>query len=110
MDGVIDLSSLREITGGDRALEVELFAVFIESTSECFVALRVAFDNEDHIAWREAAHALKGASGSMGANTLYEICREAQNEFQADLEAKQALLADIEKELERIRVKLQAFA
>jgi len=110
MDEGLDLSSLRQITGGDKALEAELFAVFNESTSECLVSLRVAFDREDDAGWRDAAHALKGASGSMGAMMLHDVCREAQNAFKTEREAKQSLLHAIEVELERVQALLKALA
>ncbi len=102
----INFSNLQEITGGDSAIEAELFQLFLTSSADCVTGLRAALADADEKAWRDHAHALKGISFNLGAEPLGEIGKKAQDEFQASADAKKAMLADIEAELENVKAVL----
>lgn len=75
---VLDRAHLRRYSGGDEALEAELFALLTAQMDACLAALRdvSAGDGE---AWRRAAHTLKGASRGVGAMALGEACALAES-------------------------------
>lgn len=107
MDPSVDINNLRDITGGDTALENELFSVFLESAAECMAGLQTACARSDEIAWRNAAHAFKGISLNLGAMPLSALCKNAQDSYQTSLSEKQAMLAMIQSELERVRAAVE---
>lgn len=73
--------------------------VFQESGEEALDMLRAHIsrstpDND----WKTAAHKLKGSSAQIGANSLSDACRKAQEGFsRLSKNEKQALLAEIER-------------
>ena len=106
MDQPICFDNIREITGGDAALEAELFRHFFDSVNDCLTDLRGALEAGDEASWRGASHALKGVALNVGAQPLSELCRRAQNDSAAAPAAKHYMLAGIEAELERVRAVL----
>jgi len=99
----VDLQNLREITGGDASMEKELFHSFLETSAECLAGLQVALRNAENNLWRQKAHALKGVSLNLGAVQLGELCREAQDKFEASASEKQQLLVAIQGEFGNVR-------
>lgn len=72
---VLDREHLAQYTGGDAALEAELFSLLegqIQALTEVLATTR------DEGAWRTAAHTLKGASRGVGAMALGDACAEAE--------------------------------
>lgn len=65
--GVFDLAGLRETAGEDDELVAEVIRLFIEDAPLLTAAIDKAVAQGDRIALREAAHALKGAAGSLNA-------------------------------------------
>ncbi len=84
-------------------MEAELFQLFLSSSVECVNGLHEALANGNEKAWRDHAHAFKGISFNLGAAPLGEICKKAQDEFQSGADAKKAMLADMEAELEKVK-------
>lgn len=107
MNEVVDFTILRDITGGDRELERELFTIYFESADECLTGMRASIPVEDADEWRKQAHALKGSSMNLGADQLGMLCQTAQKNPDLPIDQKQALLAEIESEYERVRECLQ---
>jgi histidine phosphotransfer protein HptB len=107
MTGAIDLSNLREITGGDVDVERELFDLFLQSADECIAALKNSADTPHNDEWRKQAHAFKGTSLNLGAGELGRLCKEAQEKYQAAPDEKRALLAAIESEFGRVKTQLE---
>jgi CheY-like chemotaxis protein len=64
---VFDLTGLRETAGDDDELVAEVIRLFIEDAPALAAAIEDAVAHGDRIALREAAHALKGAAGSLSA-------------------------------------------
>ena len=73
---VLDLDRLRSFTDGDPQLEGELSALFL-STAEAYLrSMREALARGRP--WQSIAHALKGASGNLGARRLATLARLAE--------------------------------
>lgn len=93
---VIDLSNLREAIDNDRELERELFVEFISSSALLIQDLeKHCAGGSDNDAWRSAAHALKGIAANLGASSLSEYAKNAQNSFEGSLDVKKEILASI---------------
>lgn len=97
----IDLARLREFTDGDRQLERELSALYVETAAVYIGQMRGALDDPE--AWARAAHALKGASVNIGAVELAESAARAER-----VEPSPELLEELAGRLEAVRSFLQA--
>jgi HPt (histidine-containing phosphotransfer) domain-containing protein len=75
---VLDRAHLARYTGGDAALEAELFALLDGQIEACIGRLSQVTPGDDQ-AWRDAAHTLKGAARGVGAMQLGEACAAAEN-------------------------------
>lgn len=72
---VLDRDHLARYTGGDAALEAELFGLLNGQIDACVAKLRAA---QAQTGWAEAAHTLKGAARGVGAMALGEACAAAE--------------------------------
>lgn len=72
---MIDVEHLDHYVAGDQALRDEILAIYEEQV-ENWVSLLVP--ESDDQAWRDAAHALKGASLGVGAWKLGELSSDAE--------------------------------
>ncbi len=99
----VDLTSLRAVTEGDPEVEKELMRTFILQSNNNIETLKKNSSAEgENKPWTEAAHMFKGASGSLGAETLRQLCHKAQF-FEGDSFSRQALLQKIEVEYARVK-------
>jgi HPt (histidine-containing phosphotransfer) domain-containing protein len=92
---VLDLDHLRGFTEGDPQLEGELSALFL-STAEAYLrGMREALAGGRP--WTSIAHALKGASGNLGARRLATLARlaEGSEPDPAQLDAIAHALAEV---------------
>ncbi len=108
MTDSVNLENLHEMTGGDQALEKELFSVYLSSSDSCLEALRANAGAGNEETWRAQAHAWKGMSLNLGAEALGKLCAEAQMNNQAPPEKKAEMLAAIEEEYGKVKVYLSA--
>lgn len=108
MSDPVNLENLREMTGGDKALEKELFDVFLTSSDDCLKALESNQGAGQEETWRTQAHAWKGMSLNLGAEPLGKLCAEAQMNHLAPPEEKARMLAAIKTEYENVRTYLQS--
>ncbi|MGY6627407.1 MAG: Hpt domain-containing protein [Oceanicaulis sp.] len=74
---MLDRAHLAQYSGGDAALEGELFALLDAQIEACTGRMARAAPGEDQ-AWRDAAHTLKGAARGVGAMQLGEACAAAE--------------------------------
>jgi len=74
---VLDRDHLARYTGGDAALEAELFGLLNGQIEVCVAKLRAA---RAEAGWAEAAHTLKGAARGVGAMALGEACAAAESQ------------------------------
>jgi len=72
---VLDRDHLARYTGGDAALEAELFALLDGQIEACLESLTQADEAGE---WARAAHTLKGAARGVGAMRLGEACAAAE--------------------------------
>jgi len=103
----LDLTNLRDATGGDGEMERELFRMFLESGEASISELATLWQAGKEDLWREQAHAFKGAAYNLGAGPLGEICKEAQESFAAPPEKKRALLDVMQAEFSEVRAELE---
>ncbi|MBB4660123.1 Hpt domain-containing protein [Parvularcula dongshanensis] len=73
---LIDLDHLNRYVAGDRSLRDEILAIF-EEQAEMWT--RMLDPQAEDTAWRDAAHALKGASRGVGAWEVGHICQAAEH-------------------------------
>ncbi len=74
---VLDRAHLARYSGGDAALEAELFGLLDGQIEACLARMSQA-EPGDAQAWRDAAHTLKGAARGVGAMQLGEACAAAE--------------------------------
>jgi HPt (histidine-containing phosphotransfer) domain-containing protein len=103
----VNLDNLREMTGGDKALEKELFDVYLTSSEECLAKLRENTDDGKEEEWRTQAHAWKGMSLNLGADELGRLCADAQMNNLVPSEKKIEMLAAIEAEYGKVKAYLK---
>ena len=73
---LLDLAHLESFTGGDRALEDELVALYLATAASYVERMRAAL--QDRAAWAGGAHALKGASANFGAVAVAALAAKAE--------------------------------
>lgn len=76
MTGVIDIDHLNQYICDDAALRDEILSIFDEQASLWMARLDPSQEDET---WRNAAHALKGASRGIGAWRVGDLCEEAES-------------------------------
>ena len=77
-EALLDLTYLREVTGGEEALVRELIALYIEETQMRWSALQEAVAKGAwESAWREA-HTIKGSSSQLGGGVLSDAASELE--------------------------------
>lgn len=107
MTDPVNLDNLREMTGGDKDLEKELFEVYVASSEDCLKALETSQGAGQEETWRTQAHAWKGMSLNLGAEPLGKLCAEAQIHHLAPPEEKAKMLAAIQAEYESVKAYLK---
>ena len=93
---VVDLDHLQGFTDGDLALERELAELYLSSAGLYLERMSAAL--EDPEAWRRHAHALKGASGNLGAREVADLASRAEHRT-----ADRDLLDGLEAAVARVR-------
>ncbi|NWG71400.1 MAG: Hpt domain-containing protein [Parvularculaceae bacterium] len=76
MTSAIDMAHLDLYVCGDRALLEEILTIFEEQAAMWVARLEPALPDEP---WRNAAHALKGASRGVGAWAIGDLCEHAES-------------------------------
>ena len=103
----VDLTMLRTLTGGDAEIEKELMNTFVDQSDKNLETLKEFGSTEgESKPWMEAAHMLKGGSGSIGAEELRQLCSEAQL-YKGDAAGRLDLLEKIGKEYSRVKEHLK---
>jgi PAS domain S-box-containing protein len=103
----VDLTMLRTLTGGDTEVEKELMKTFVDQSDKNLETLTEYGPSEgDCKPWMEAAHMLKGGSGSIGAEALRQLCSEAQL-YKGDSVGRLLLLEKISEEYLRVKEHLK---
>ena len=96
-------AALRELFAEEPAGEFELFlSSYLTSADRSLRELRAALDAARHDAVQFSAHALKGASGNIGAYRMAELCQRMMDAGHPDETERNAVLAHMELELARL--------
>ncbi len=103
MNESVNLENLRGITNGNIELEKELFDVYIESAEECLKGLETSTGEGQDQEWRTQAHAWKGMSLNLGAETLGKLCADAQFNHTMPHDEKVKMLDAIKAEYENVK-------
>ena len=95
MDKIVDLTHLEEMTDNDKVLMKELFEEFDLSGKQTIEQLEESLISGNIETWRSAAHALKGVTLNLGANSLAVLCKIAQERFEDSTAEKAKMLIEI---------------
>jgi HPt (histidine-containing phosphotransfer) domain-containing protein len=100
------IRDLREATGEEGYAQIR--AEFLSSTELRLGAMARAAQAGDADALRRAAHALKGASGSLGAQGLEALCRELETRLVPGVPREELLssVARLDAEFAAVRLAL----
>lgn len=103
-----DPSALTRLVGEDPALHAMLIGEFLANARECLDGLLASHTSDSPDEWRRAAHAFKGICYNLGAQRLGDLCRVAQDRFQAEMQEKSHLLEKIRAEMDYLENLLAA--
>ncbi len=104
----INTTRLRETSNGDDAFEVLLLEAYLRDGASRVVAMRKALTDKDEDAWRRAAHSLKGASATIGADAVRTIALSLEEtDINDNPFGVEDVLAELEQEMEQVRVFLE---
>jgi HPt (histidine-containing phosphotransfer) domain-containing protein len=105
------LDQLIDLDDGQTGLLAELFGLFKEDTPSRMEGLKRALADGNSVAVSELAHALKGASGTIGAKHMREIAHNLEKAGKAGSLDAQVLAwtADLEAAYDEACAALQTF-
>jgi CheY-like chemotaxis protein len=106
------IAELKDLAGpDDKAFMAELAGTYLKDLPNRLAAIRAAVEARDAEALRQAAHALKGSSGNIGAQRLQKVCLRLEDAGRAgSAEVPAALLSDLDAEAAGARTALEALA
>jgi two-component system sensor histidine kinase RpfC len=70
--------------GEDDFLDIVIKGFFLEG-EQLLLAMQQALLKKDYTTFRDLAHALKGSSGNLGAEALFQVCRNISQLSQTEL-------------------------
>jgi two-component system sensor histidine kinase/response regulator len=107
-EDVFDKSGALDRLGGDGILLNEIIGIFIEDAARQIGQLNRAAGQKDAKVLREQAHALKGASGSIGALKMQTVAAEIEAAGKrGDLRSAAAMLPRLQAEFSRFRLVIE---
>ena len=98
----VDMTALRELTGGDAEFERELVETFVSSGDRCLAEILAALRSNDFETIGKRAHALKGASANIHASGLAAAASTLESAARANS------VAEIDGLVRELRERLQA--
>ena len=91
----------------DPSLLGQICIAFLEDSAKRILALREAANGTDFKLLRRTAHAVKGASASIGAQGMSDLAQQLELlEDEADLTEMMILIKQLEHEFERVKLEL----
>lgn len=96
---LIDLEHLDQYVAGDRGLRDEILGIFQEQAD---MWTKMLDPKAEDATWKDAAHALKGASRGVGAWDVGDICADAEKligEEQRDTQARVIILDELRQKV-----------
>ncbi|MBU0467877.1 MAG: Hpt domain-containing protein [Candidatus Omnitrophica bacterium] len=105
----VDLNEFLERVQDDKELLLELIDIFAEDYLAKRELLKAAVENSDYEEIKGISHSLKGASGNISAKKLRLILLQFEEMGKAqDLAGAQDVLADLDKEYERVAARFES--
>jgi len=78
------IAELAENIGLDLDEFAEIFEIYVETTSSYLEELKTALRDGDTKTAHEKSHSIKGATGNLGLEELYELAREIDDRVRED--------------------------
>jgi CheY-like chemotaxis protein len=104
----VDLTALRELTGGDAEFERELIDTFVSSGDKCLAEILEAVRASDFETIGKRAHALKGASANIHAHRLSAAASNLESAARANsLREIDGLVRQVKENLRAVNAQLQ---
>jgi len=101
------LDELRSYAGDEPELLIELGQAFVEGATHRLADLYKGQQEGSSLLIVQAAHTLKGSSGTLGAERLQELCRELEERVREHgIPDGTAILDEIAAELDRVHAAL----
>ena len=101
------LDELRSYAGDEPELLIELGQAFVEGATHRLADLYKGQQEGSSLLLVQAAHTLKGSSGTLGAERLQELCRELEESVREHgIPDGTAILDEIAAELDRVHAAL----
>lgn len=98
----LNLDRLRSFVGDEPEVLSELVALWHQTTLDALEELRGAVEIKDSDGVVRSAHAIKGASGNVGAESAMELASQIERVARrGDLSLAGVLLASLERSVER---------
>lgn len=104
----VDVPAVLRIVGGDIVLLGELVQLFVEDYPVHLEHMTAALQQNDFTALRFAAHAIKGAAGSLAAKRAEQLASELEHCAEDNLERAMDGLNRLSDALAHAREKLEA--
>jgi two-component system, sensor histidine kinase and response regulator len=99
----VDLRALSELTGGDAEFTADLARSYLDSSRELFAEIRACLVDADRRQVARLAHQLAGASASIHAVPMRELCLELEKTGPSGSTAElDGLVVNLGAELERV--------
>lgn len=103
LNPAIDMAHLATYTQGDRALELELLAMFLPSAQGYIDAMADGNTAGDGEAWWQAAHSLKGVALGVGATELAGLAEIAEGHRDGAYDIRADDVAALQSAMKRVR-------
>jgi two-component system sensor histidine kinase EvgS len=105
----VDRSVLADLCGGDAAFERRILGNFRRVTEADAQRLREAVASSDGVAMTRVSHSIKGASRTIGAHALGDVCeRIEQASRNAEWQTVSANMPEFDREIGRVHDYLQS--
>lgn len=103
------IAKLRQLTvAGEPDVLAEVLQLFLQDVPRRLARLRAACDAGDAAELHKTAHSLKGSAGNIGAEGLFAICRQLDDQGRAgDLTDAKRLVDAFDAELARVEVAIR---
>ena len=99
----MDVKKLAENLGLDLEDFYELFELYMEVTSSEFQELKAALRDGDAERVHEKAHSIKGSSGNLGLDELYELAKQIDDRARVNsLNGLEDLLRSFDERYEKL--------
>ncbi len=102
------VDSLRQLTPpGEPDVLAEILSVFLTEVPRRVDRLKSAFRDRDAAEVQRAAHSLKGSSGNIGADGMFEVCRQIDERAKAGDLGIDALLDGLDREYRNVEAEIR---